>query len=55
VASELDEGFDKDVLIQMLAQLDRIDDDELQDLGGDPDAIRAFARTWAEDLDSHPA
>lgn len=50
-ARQLDAGFDTHVLIEMLGQLDRIDDDYLVDLGADPGAVREFARTWARDLD----
>lgn len=53
-AREVDGGFDLDVLIQMLAGINRIEDEQLRQLGADPTAIRAFFRAWAEDLTNHP-
>lgn len=50
VAAQLDNGFDPEGLVEMLASLGRFDDDELADLGAEPTALRAFIDRWRDDL-----
>ena len=49
VAVEIDEGFDIAVFRQMLATLDRFDDDEIRPLA-EPSALRSFFADWIETL-----
>lgn len=50
LAAELDEGFELQVFVEMLATLDRYSDDEIADLGTDPGDLRAFIDGWRTDL-----
>lgn len=47
LAAQLDQGFDSEVLVEMLASLRRFSDEELADLGADPKELRAFIDRWA--------
>jgi predicted nucleotidyltransferase component of viral defense system len=50
VAAQLDNGFDAEVLVEMLASLRRFTDEELADLGAEPTTLRAFIDRWRVDL-----
>lgn len=50
-AAEVDLGFDRLVLAQMMRTIDRFDDDELPIDEGDIDTIREFFHRWAADLE----
>lgn len=50
LAHQLDEGFDLTVFIDMLGSLDRYTDDDLAELGADPDAVRKFCEQWRNRL-----
>lgn len=49
-ASAADTGFDVTVLVQMMATLDRFDDDEFPTTADEVPVVRAFFREWARTL-----
>jgi hypothetical protein len=50
-AAEDDLGFDHRVLAEMMRTLDRFTDEELRAAPSDVDALRAFFRDWAVELE----
>jgi hypothetical protein len=50
-AAEVDLGFDHSVLAEMMRTLDRFTDNEIPTAAEDVDALRAFFREWADELD----
>lgn len=52
-AAEVDRGFDRRILAEMLRTIDRFTDDELPVVAAPTDAVRAFFRQWADALDGH--
>jgi hypothetical protein len=50
IAADLDDGFDLDVFIEMLATLDRYDDTDISDLGAEPAQLRGFVTRWRDQL-----
>ncbi|MDZ7733545.1 MAG: nucleotidyl transferase AbiEii/AbiGii toxin family protein [Acidimicrobiia bacterium] len=51
-AEVIDEGFDIGVLVEMLAHVDRFDDEELRRLGANPSTLREFTRAWSVELEN---
>ena len=49
-AAEVDLGFDRGVLAEMMRTIDRFADDELPITPEQVDAMRAFFRDWADEL-----
>lgn len=50
LAAQRDAGFDRGVLAQMIAMLDRIPDDDLPMPGDQREPLRAFFTEWVRDL-----
>lgn len=50
VAAQLDDGFDRNVLVEMLGSLRRFSDQDLADLGADPPTLRSFMHAWGAAL-----
>jgi hypothetical protein len=54
IAGSIDEGFDVDVLTQMLSGLDRFTDEQIAAFGADPAAMRERFHRWATQLTGRP-
>ena len=52
-AAEVDLGFDRRILAEMLRTIDRFTDDELPIDDAQPTIVRAFFHEWADELDAH--
>lgn len=53
-AGSIDEGFDVQVLAQMLSGLDRFTDEQITAFGVEPAPLRERFRLWAAQLDTRP-
>lgn len=53
-AARIDDGFDTTVLAQMMGALDRYDNEQIEDFGIDPGAMRERFRRWASGLTEQP-